>query len=161
MVLTGPRQSGKTTLLRHEFGMEFRYVSLEDPDLRAASLSDPRGFLAAHPPPCILDEVQNSAHLLSYIKSAIDDDRKPGRWILTGSRHFPLMEGITQSLAGRAAVLQLHGLAAAEIPPQRRLETPRELLVGSFPEPRLAEAIDLRLWWEAISRPTSSATCGS
>jgi hypothetical protein len=152
IVVTGPRQSGKTTLLRTELGAAFRYLSLEDPDVRAASLSDPRSFLRSAAPPCILDEMQNAPHLLSYIKTAVDTDRKAGHWILTGSQHFPLMEGITESLAGRAAVLELNGLAAAEIPAAERLTTPLELLRGSFPEPRLNPEVDLRLWMASYLR---------
>ncbi|MBN1420192.1 MAG: ATP-binding protein [Planctomycetes bacterium] len=146
VVVTAPRQSGKTTLLREEFGNRFAYASLEDPDLKAQALSDPRGFLRAHTPPAILDEIQNAPELLSYVKTAIDEDREPGRWIITGSQNFPLMAKVTESLAGRAAILQLHGLSASEIPEGMRLETPRELLRGSFPEPRLRDDEDLRLW---------------
>lgn len=146
VVLTGPRQSGKTTLLRHEYGDRFGYVSLEDPDRRSEALSDPRGFLARHGPPVILDEIQNASELLSYVKTAIDEDRTPGQWIVTGSQSFPLMERVTQSLAGRAAILQLHGLSMEEIPSESWLDTPRELLRGSYPEPRLRLDVDLRLW---------------
>jgi predicted AAA+ superfamily ATPase len=146
VVVTGPRQSGKTTLLREEFGRRFRYTSLEDPDLRAISRSDPRGFLEKHAPPVILDEIQHVPELLSYVKTAVDVDRRPGRWILTGSQTFALMEGVTQSLAGRAAVLRLDGLSAAEIPVGRALSSAQEILRGGFPEPRLSAALDLRLW---------------
>jgi predicted AAA+ superfamily ATPase len=146
IVITGPRQSGKTTFLREEFGAKFRYVSLEDPDQRAVALTDPRSFLKQNCPPVILDEIQHTPDLLSYIKTIIDADRKPGQWILTGSQNFPLMEGVTQSLAGRAAVLQLHGLSAEELPREDWRDTPSEILSGSFPEPRLSPRIDLRLW---------------
>jgi uncharacterized protein len=146
VVVTGPRQSGKTTLLREELGRRFRYTSLEDPDLRAISRSDPRGFLAQHSPPVILDEIQHAPELLSYVKTAIDADRKPGRWLLTGSQTFTLMEGVTQSLAGRAAVLRLDGFSAGEIPEALRLPTAEEILRGGFPEPRLSDDLDLRLW---------------
>jgi hypothetical protein len=146
VVLTGARQTGKTTLLREEFGGSFGYASLEDPDLRSAALEDPRSFLARHASPVILDEIQNAPELLSYIKTAIDADRRPGGWLLTGSRSFPLMEGIAQSLAGRAAVLQLHGLSQEELSRARRLATSEEVLRGSLPEPRLDVDLDLRLW---------------
>jgi hypothetical protein len=146
VVVTGPRQSGKTTLLREEFGSQFGFISLEDPDVRSICRSDPRSFLKRNAPPLILDEIQHVPEILSYIKTSIDADRKPGRWILTGSQNFPLMQGVTQSLAGRAAILQLHGFSSAEIPPARRIETPEEILRGAFPEPRIGRHVDLRLW---------------
>ncbi len=115
--------------------------------MRARCRADPRAFMAEATPPCILDEIQNIPELLTYLKSAVDAQRAPGQWILTGSQSFPLMAGVTQSLAGRAAILQLHGLSAAEIAPKLRASTPRELLLGSFPEPRLSpEGATLRLW---------------
>lgn len=146
VVLTGARQTGKTTLLRQEFGASFGYASLEDPDVRAACATDPRAFLAAHPAPCILDEIQYVPGILPYIKTSIDEDRAPGRWLLTGSQHFPLMQGVTESLAGRAAILQLHGLASAEIPAGMRHTTAEEILHGGFPQPRLDPDCDLHLW---------------
>jgi predicted AAA+ superfamily ATPase len=146
VVVTGARQAGKTTMLRAELGDTFGFTALEDPDVLARATDDPRGFLAAHPAPRIFDEIQNAPHLLPYLKSAIDADRRAGQWILTGSQAFPLMAGVTESLAGRAAVLSLHGLAQAEIPHDLRLSTGDELLVGAFPEPRLHRDVDLRLW---------------
>ncbi|MBI4606980.1 MAG: ATP-binding protein [Planctomycetes bacterium] len=146
VVITGPRQTGKTTLLKEEYGARFRHVSLEDPDVRAFALSDPRGFLRTHPPPCVLDEIQHAPDLLSFVKTAIDENRSPGQWMLTGSQSFPLMARVSQSLAGQAAILQLHGLSSVEVPPDLRLETPIDLLRGSFPEPRLRLEVDLRLW---------------
>ena len=108
VILTGPRQSGKTTMLKHLFGEEYRYASLELPDVREAALSDPRGFLQMHPHPVIFDEVQYAPALLPYIKERIDATRDvPGQYILTGSHNILLSERIAESLAGRAAVLRL------------------------------------------------------
>src|SRR6266545_4322743 len=108
VVLTGPRQSGKTTLLRHVFAGDTGYVSLELPDVRAAAAADPRGFLELHPPPVIFDEIQHAPGLLPYIKERIDESRHArGRYFLTGSQNLPLAERITESLAGRAAMLRL------------------------------------------------------
>jgi len=116
VVLTGPRQSGKTTLLKHLFGAQYAYVSLEPPDVRAAALDDPRGFLEIHPAPVILDEVQYAPDLLAYVKEKIDMDRHvPGQYLLTGSQNLLLAEKITESLAGRAAVLRLLPLSRREI----------------------------------------------
>lgn len=107
IVITGPRQSGKTTMLQQVFSGSFKFVSLEDPDIRMRAKADPRQFLAQYSPPVIIDEIQYFPELLSYIKSIIDKKRKPGQWILAGSQNFVLMQNVSQSLAGRAAVLNL------------------------------------------------------
>src|SRR5437763_80634 len=89
VVLTGPRQSGKTTLLKHLFGKQVGYVSLEPPDVRAAAVADPRGFLQLHPSPVIFDEVQYAPDLLPYIKERIDSDRgNHGQYLMTGSQNL-------------------------------------------------------------------------
>jgi predicted AAA+ superfamily ATPase len=115
VVLTGPRQSGKTTLLKHLFGKRCRYVSLEPPDVKAAAEIDPRGFLDAYPAPVILDEVQHAPDLLPYIKERIDARRsRAGQYLLTGSQNILVMEKIGESLAGRAATLRLLPMARRE-----------------------------------------------
>ncbi len=115
VVLTGPRQSGKTTLLKHVFGENSGYVSLEPPDVRAAATADPRGFLAMHPAPVIFDEVQYAPDLLPYIKESIDERRDTrGQYFLTGSQNLLLTEQVTESLAGRAAMLRLLPLSQRE-----------------------------------------------
>lgn len=107
VLITGPRQSGKTTLLAERFAKTHRFVSLENPDIRARVIDDPIGFLKTNQPPIILDEIQYVPELLHYIKSAIDNDRTAGQWLLSGSQNFALMQGISQSLSGRVAVLSL------------------------------------------------------
>jgi hypothetical protein len=108
VILTGPRQSGKTTLLKHVFGETAGYVSLEPSDVRAAAAADPRGFLEMHPAPVIFDEVQYAPDLLPYIKEIIDDRRHVhGQYLLTGSQNLLPTEQVTESLAGRAALLRL------------------------------------------------------
>lgn len=107
VLVTGPRQSGKTTLLFERFSNSHQFVSLENPDVRARALEDPVGFLKDNPPPVILDEIQYTPDLLHYIKSAIDKNRSPGNWLLSGSQSFSLMQGVSQSLSGRVAVLTL------------------------------------------------------
>ncbi len=106
LVLTGPRQSGKTTLLQHLLAKTYRYVSLEPPDVQAAAASDQRAFLELHPPPVIFDEVQYAPNLLPYIKERVDARRgETGQYLLTGSQNLLLMERVTESLAGRCQVM--------------------------------------------------------
>jgi len=114
IVLTGPRQSGKTTLLTSEFSSTHEYFNLENPDVRQRAMSDPIGFLDNIKAPVILDEIQYAPILLPYIKEKIDKHRSPGRWLITGSQNFALMRGVTESLAGRAAILTLLPLSIAE-----------------------------------------------
>jgi predicted AAA+ superfamily ATPase len=116
VVLTGPRQSGKTTLLRHLFRETHRYVSLEPPDVRAAATEDPRSFLELNSPPVIFDEVQYVPGLLPYIKERIDARRgKAGQYLLTGSQNLLLTEKVTELLVGRTAMLRLLPLSYKEI----------------------------------------------
>lgn len=114
VTLTGPRQSGKSTLARALFpGLP--YVSLEAPDQRSFALEDPRGFLARVPEGAVIDEIQRAPELPSYLQGRIDEDPEPGRWILTGSQNLTLLESVSQSLAGRTAVLNLLPLARSEV----------------------------------------------
>jgi predicted AAA+ superfamily ATPase len=116
VVLTGPRQSGKTTLLQHCFAHAYGYVSLEPPDVRAASSEDPRSFLAMYPPPTIFDEVPYAPGLLPYITERVDATRdRAGQYLLTGSQHLLLAQDVTESLAGRAALLRLLPLTYREL----------------------------------------------
>ena len=114
--IVGPRQSGKTTLARALFP-EHAYVSLENPDTRAYALEDPRGFLDDHKSGAILDEVQRAPDLLSYLQGMVDENPAHGRFILTGSQHFLFMRDVSQSLAGRTAILSLLPLGLDEIQP--------------------------------------------
>lgn len=166
VVVTGPRQSGKTTLLRHVMGSSAAYVNLEDPQIREMALADPRGFLAAHPTPLILDEVQRAPLLLSYLQALIDEDRRAtGRYILSGSQNLMLLENISQSLAGRAAILTLMPLTSREIADEPDIPLPWEsgarsakpggahplftrLLKSGFPDPALGH-VDPALWFPA------------
>lgn len=113
VVITGPRQSGKTTLARQTFAGH-AYVSLEDPDVRQRVAADPRGFLAAQPRGVVLDEAQRLPELLSYLQTAVDADRSPGRYIVTGSQNLLLSQAVSQSLAGRAGFLELLPLSYNE-----------------------------------------------
>jgi predicted AAA+ superfamily ATPase len=113
ITLTGPRQSGKTTLVKAAFP-DLPYVSLEEPDIRQIALTDPRGFLSNYPAGAILDEIQNTPDLFSYIQSIVDANRQT-QFILTGSSNFLLMEKISQTLAGRTVVLHLLPFSFSEL----------------------------------------------
>jgi len=168
VVLTGPRQSGKTTLVRRIFGATHRYCNLDDPELREQARRDPRLFLDRFPPPLILDEIQYAPDLLSYIKMDIDEHRsRRGRYILAGSQVFPLMQGVTESGAGRVAVLHLLSLslreaagspdeaaawrallfpASAPAPTGSPARIAQIILRGGYPELSVSRRTDARLW---------------
>lgn len=114
IAITGPRQSGKTTLARSLFGNK-AYVTLEDPIERAFAEEDPRGFLARFAQGAVFDEAQRWPDLFSHLQGMVDNDRVPGRFVLTGSQQFGLLAGVTQSLAGRVGVTRLLPLAAPEL----------------------------------------------
>jgi uncharacterized protein len=114
LTVTGPRQSGKTTLVRATFP-DHRYVSLEEGDQRRFALEDPRGFLVRLGRRAIIDEAQRAPELFSYIQVAVDEDAEPGRFILTGSHNFLLMREVSQTLAGRCAVRYLLPFSRAEL----------------------------------------------
>lgn len=132
ITMTGPRQSGKTTLLRHVFD-RFPYYSLENLDVRRFALNDPVGFLTQHPEGMILDEVQNAPDLLSYIQGMVDENTEK-RFVLSGSSQFSVIRQITQSLAGRTGVLELLPLSYGEVKKQAdEKELDNVLLTGFFP----------------------------
>ena len=134
VTLTGPRQSGKSTLLRHAFP-DYKYVSLEDPDMRLFATDDPRGFLATYPDKTIIDEAQRVPVLFSYIQTHTDKEGREGMYLLAGSHNFLLMENINQSLAGRTAILKLLPFSHAEMKESEIL--PRtvddEIFNGGYP----------------------------
>ena len=149
VVLTGPRQAGKTTLLQRVFGARYGYVSLDLPDVRAAALDDPRGFLEMNGPPVIFDEVQHAPNLLPYIRERIDADRGAhGRYLLTGSQNLMLAEKVTESLAGRAAVLRLFPLSRREAEGRPGLGLPWE----GGPEGRAAPRAAFGDLWQTFLR---------
>jgi len=144
VILTGPRQSGKTTLLKQLFGKHYRYASLETPDIREAASVDPRGFLALFPPPTILDEVHLAPDLLPYIKEHLDAHRhEKGQYLLSGSQNLLLIEKVTESLAGRAAILRLLPLATREAQGKPQCPLPWE---KGKPHARRQAVSPLSLW---------------
>ena len=146
VVVTGPRRSGKSTLVRHAFP-EHRYVSLEDLDQREFADTDPRGFLNQFSEGAILDEVQRCPALFSYLQTRVDERQQPGEFILTGSQQFGLLSGITQSLAGRAALLTLLPMTYDEL--QRADKVSRNLdkilFDGAFP-PNFDRGLEPHPW---------------
>ncbi|MFH1538802.1 MAG: ATP-binding protein [bacterium] len=165
VVLTGPRQAGKTTLLKHIFKKSHTYISLEVPDVRAAAIDDPRGFLEMYPPPAVFDEVQHTPDLLPYIKERVDADReRAGQYVLTGSQNILLSQGVTETLAGRAAILRLLPLSYRELTDSPNHPLPWEkgkagerkkipykklwdsFLQGGYPELAAGQNRDLSLW---------------
>jgi len=129
--LTGPRQSGKTTLLQHLFPT-YHYVNLEEPDIRQWATEQPRDFLAQNPSPLILDEAQYAPGLFSYIQSIVDKTPEPGMYLLSGSQNFLMMEKIAQSLAGRTAVLSLYPLSWQEMQHISNQKNTNELMIRGF-----------------------------
>ena len=132
VALTGPRQSGKTTLARQGFPA-LPYVNLEDPETRDNALADPRHFLRRFHAGAIFDEVQRAPQLLSYLLGVVDSVPIMGRYVLTGSQQFGLMSGITQSLAGRVGMLTLLPLARAEMAEQAPAALEKALWLGGYP----------------------------
>ena len=119
LTLTGPRQSGKTTLARATFP-SYGYVSLETIDQRRFAREDPRGFLTHFRGPVIVDEIQHAPDLMSYIQTSVDENPTPGRFILTGSHNFLLMSRVSQTLAGRCGILNLMPFSRAELEDQEQ-----------------------------------------
>ncbi len=153
VILTGPRQAGKSTLCKTTLSKTHRYVSLEDPDTRRQALEDPRTFLKNFLAPVILDEIQYAPELPSYIQTLVDADRKKyGQYILTGSQNFLMMEKVSQSLVGRAALLTLYPCMVTEadgrkIPPRHEPKDVADwILRGGYPELRARPELDRSLW---------------
>ncbi len=153
LLMTGPRQVGKTTLLQMCAEADRNYVTLDDLDARGLARNDPGLFLQTYRPPIIIDEVQYAPQLFSYLKIVVDREKKNGMFWLTGSQKFHLMKGITESLAGRVAVLDLLGLSQAEIDHRSQIVTPFvptpawiELAKKRVEEPKRLMDIYKRIW---------------
>lgn len=147
VAITGPRQSGKTTLVRTLFA-DRPYVSLEDLDELDFATRDPRGFLSRYPDGAVLDEVQRAPSLFSYLQTRVDEDRRLGRFILTGSQQFGLLSGITQTLAGRVALVPLLPFTLGEL--QSADEAPgslEDLLFSGLYPPVYDRQLDPVIWY--------------
>jgi len=146
VLVTGPRQVGKTTLLQHAAKQGRAYVTLDDPQVRLLAKTDPALFFQTYRTPLLIDEIQYAQELFPYIKMIADREKRPGLFWLTGSQHFHLMKGVTESLAGRVAVLDLQGLSQGE--KLGRPETP-PFLPGNRPDTQ-CEPLELRAVYEMI-----------
>jgi predicted AAA+ superfamily ATPase len=152
LAVTGPRQSGKSTLLRHALP-EYHYVTLDDPAILAQANTDPVYFLDTLGERCIIDEIQQAPGILSYVKIRVDADRsRNGRFVFTGSQQFGMIRNLGDSLAGRIALLDLLPFAVDELQRISPIETGQELFVnaclkGSYPQLALTPDIDHRLWY--------------
>jgi predicted AAA+ superfamily ATPase len=149
VTITGPRQSGKTTLARAVHA-DKPYVSLEDLDVRQFALEDPRAFLARYPDGAVLDEVQRAPEVVSYLQTQIDADGRMGLFLLTGSQQFGLMSGITQSLAGRTAFIELLPFSQSELigAGVRAPNLDETLYTGGYP-PLYDRDLSPRAWFAA------------
>ncbi|MCX6225523.1 MAG: ATP-binding protein [Bacteroidia bacterium] len=135
ITITGPRQSGKTTLAK-TIAKDYQYISFENPDIRENAKKDPRGFLRQYPNKAIFDEIQLVPELVSYLQEIIDLENEPGMYILTGSQNLALHEQVSQSLAGRTAMLRLLPFEIAELndqPAQKEWDFPQWIVNGFYP----------------------------
>jgi hypothetical protein len=159
IILTGARQTGKSTLCKTLLKNSHEYLSLEDPDIRRQATEDPRTFLKNHPAPVIIDEIQYAPELPSYIQGIVDENRtKYGQYVLTGSQNFLLMARVSQSLAGRAALFTMHPCSVGEIDGKKA--RPRSnpsavsdwILRGGYPELRTRPELDRKTWCASYIR---------
>jgi len=146
VVLTGARQVGKTSLVRKVFP-QASYVSLDVPARAAQAEKDPEAFLSENPEPLIIDEVQYAPSLFRHLKIRVDEKKRPGRFLLTGSQHFLLMQGVSESLAGRCGVLNMYNLSAAEL--GGKFVEEEYLFKGGYPELYARPEIDPHFWYAA------------
>src|SRR5438445_4882469 len=149
IAVVGPRQSGKTTLVQMAFP-DHKYISLEDFDLRELALADPRRFLTEYPSSSgiILDEIQNAPQLLSYMQTMVDKDKRKGFFVVTGSQNILVHESISQTLAGRIAILTLLPLSVSELDAANVLPDKIETAVwkGAYPQVYAENSIPSRLY---------------
>lgn len=166
LLLIGPRQSGKTTLLKKLFSDRAKFISLDEADIRLWAIEDPRDFIQNNKPPVIIDEIQYAPDLLTYIKRNIDDNRTPGQWFFTGSSQFALMKNVSESLAGRVAVFNLLPFSHSEINGRiysswdewfdniknsidNEEDLGQILLQGTYPELVCNKNINRRIWYDS------------
>ena len=149
ITITGPRQSGKTTMIKHLFP-EKKYISLEDPDNYEIAKTDPRGLLSKRLDGIILDEVQRVPELLSYIQGMVDKYNTPGMFILSGSQQFNLMSGVTQSLAGRTAIFKLFPFNMSELGKLNESKINQTLYKGFYPRIWSSDVLPTKVYSDYI-----------
>ncbi len=149
-LITGPRQSGKSTLLQN-FLSTYTYVTLDDPVHRSMANQDPELFLSSFPSPVVIDEIQYAPELLSYIKIRVDQNRQlHGQYVLTGSQIFQLMKGVSESLAGRIAIFHLYPLSWTEIESHKQIsdqQCAKQTVRGFYPEFFAVPELNWNLWY--------------
>ena len=146
-IITGPRQSGKSTLLKNYFNKQTSFINLDNINFRQLLDNDPYSYLKNIKKPIIIDEIQYMPEILSYIKILIDEDKKPGQWILTGSQQFSVMKGVSESLAGRSAILSLPTFQMKERKDINELGD--YLLSSSYPELAVNKELDFNIWYSS------------
>ncbi len=154
LILTGARQTGKSTLVKNVFPM-LNYVSLDELNIRQYAKEDPQGFFSENKTPLIIDEIQEAPDLLSYIKIIVDKNKKPGQFIITGSQQFSLMEGVQESLAGRAAIIDLSTFSFNEIKiatKEKNWDWSELVYQGSYPEIVIKKSINRDIWYSSYIR---------
>ncbi|MEA3445635.1 MAG: ATP-binding protein [Bacteroidota bacterium] len=150
VAIIGPRQSGKTTLVKYTFP-DKPYVSLENPDIRQFAQEDPRGFLDQYSSGAILDEAQRVPHLFSYLQQLLDENKEPGRFIITGSNNFLLQENISQSLAGRIGYIILLPFSYSELMETGKWDLNELLFKGAYP-PIYDQPVETNAWYNNYIR---------
>jgi len=149
VVLTGARQTGKTTLL-HSFLRDFKYATLDLPSVASLAENNPEEFFAQYPPPVLVDEVQYAPSLFRYLKVLVDSNRHAmGQFVLTGSQKFSLMQNVSESLAGRAAILELEGLSWQESKDLKNMNELTYTIRGGFPELSRVPELPLNSWFSS------------
>lgn len=148
VLITGPRQSGKTELLKNSYS-GYKYFSIDALDVKERAIQDPRSFLLNEDENIIFDEIQEVPELLNYIKEAVDKNRQPGRFILTGSQQFSLMKGVSESLAGRIAIFNLLPFSYSEIQKKEDVQLEDLLIQGFYPQIRIQENLNHELWFSS------------
>src|SRR3989338_10580148 len=148
LLLTGPRQTGKTELIKHLL-TDYTYFSLDALDVRQKAISDPRSFFLSSPKGIVIDEIQEVPELLSYVKEEVDQSKTPGQVVLTGSHQFSLMKGVTESLAGRVAILELLPFSYDEIKDTVSSQLERLILKVMYPQVQTTPDLNLDLWFSS------------
>ncbi len=146
VLVTGARQTGKTSLLRHCF-QDTEYVTLDDPALALRAKNAPADFITSLSTPVIIDEIQYAPNLFRYLKIAVDTARRPGNYMLTGSQQFDLMQNVSESLAGRCGIITLMTLSMDEILTRKKISVADYIIKGGYPSIHAESGIEFQAWY--------------